>query len=59
VTRPPPIENARLAGRALVSVADEANEPTENTSSAVNSQGMPPPILARHWFRPDELRRAA
>jgi hypothetical protein len=55
----PPKENAGLAGPALVFAADEASEPTESTAAAVNSQDGPPPILARHWFRAHELRRAA
>jgi hypothetical protein len=55
----PPNEKAGPASPALIFAADEANEPAELTAPAVNSQGGPPPILARHWFRPDELRRAA
>ena len=39
---------------ALKSAGDQANERYENTADHALSQAVPP-ILARHWFRADEL----
>lgn len=45
-------------GAALRSISDQADEPRQHTASGLRAQQVPP-ILRRHWFRPDEWELVA